>query len=78
MAKTLNTVSLLKDHFGTLMAVARAAGVKTHQNVQGWDPSRIPAEYVLPLAKASEWALTPHTLRPDLYPNPTDAMPKRK
>lgn len=35
-----------------------------------------PAEYVIPISEATGWELTPHALRPDLYPNPTDALPK--
>lgn len=34
-----------------------------------------PAEVVLAIADALEWRITPHELRPDLYPNPQDAMP---
>lgn len=34
-----------------------------------------PAEWALPIAEAVGWQVTPHELRPDLYPNPTDAVP---
>lgn len=34
-----------------------------------------PADVVLPIATALGWRLTPHALRPDIYPNPTDALP---
>lgn len=34
-----------------------------------------PPEAVLPIAEALEWRITPHELREDLYPNPTDALP---
>ena len=34
-----------------------------------------PAERVLAVAEATEWKVTPHELRPDLYPNEQDAMP---
>lgn len=34
-----------------------------------------PADVVLPIADSLEWRMTPHELRPDLYPNPTDALP---
>jgi DNA-binding transcriptional regulator YdaS (Cro superfamily) len=37
-----------------------------------------PAEYVLPIAQALNWQITPHQLRPDLYPNPTDALPEQQ
>ncbi len=35
-----------------------------------------PAEYVLPICDAIGWKITPHELRPDLYPHPSDGMPK--
>lgn len=34
-----------------------------------------PAEVVLAIADFLEYRITPHELRPDLYPNPSDAMP---
>lgn len=35
-----------------------------------------PADVVLPIAKFLEYRMTPHELRPDLYPNPCDALPE--
>lgn len=34
-----------------------------------------PPEYVLAISAATGWQITPHTLRPDIYPNPTDGLP---
>lgn len=34
-----------------------------------------PAESVLPIAKCLQYRITPHQLRPDLYPNPGDGLP---
>lgn len=34
-----------------------------------------PAEVVLAIADFLEYKITPHELRPDLYPNPNDALP---
>lgn len=36
----------------------------------------VPAERVLAVAEASEWQVTPHQLRPDLYPHPDDGLPE--
>lgn len=33
---------------------------------------------VLAICKATGWTVTPHELRPDLYPNPTDGLPAGK
>lgn len=35
-----------------------------------------PAERVLAVSELIDWRVTPHQLRPDLYPNPTDALPR--
>lgn len=35
-----------------------------------------PADVVIPIAAFLDYRLTPHELRPDLYPNPTDAVPE--
>lgn len=34
-----------------------------------------PAEYVLAICKGLAWKITPHQLRPDIYPNANDALP---
>ncbi|KMJ26826.1 hypothetical protein ABT73_09670 [Salmonella enterica subsp. enterica serovar Typhimurium] len=31
-----------------------------------------PSQLVVRVARAIDWKVTPHELRPDLYPNPTD------
>jgi hypothetical protein len=63
----------VKAFFKTYAAVAIAAGINSWQSVQQWKV--VPADVVLALCKASNWELTPHMLRSDLYPNPSDAMP---
>lgn len=35
----------------------------------------IPAEYVISACKIVGWQVTPHQLRPDLYPHPSDGLP---
>lgn len=37
-----------------------------------------PAEYVIPICAALDWQVTPHQLRTDIYPNPTDGLPSRQ
>ncbi|EEV5807588.1 transcriptional regulator [Escherichia coli] len=48
---------------------------KTPQTISGWFKKRVPAEEVIPACKALGWGVTPHELRPDKYPNPTDGLP---
>ena len=35
-----------------------------------------PPEYVISISQAVGWRVTPHQLRPDIYPNPSDGMPR--
>jgi DNA-binding transcriptional regulator YdaS (Cro superfamily) len=44
--------------------------------VSKWRTSMTPADWVLWLARLTSWVVTPHELRPDLYPHPDDGMPK--
>lgn len=37
-----------------------------------------PAEVVIPISETVGWKVTPHDLRPDIYPNPSDALPFEK
>lgn len=48
---------------------------KTPQTISGWFKKRVPAEEVIPACEALGWVVTPHELRPDKYPNPTDGLP---
>lgn len=34
-----------------------------------------PADTVIPICETVGWRITPHELRADIYPNPTDGMP---
>ena len=36
---------------------------------------KVPAERVSSLCALLNWEITPHELRPDIYPNPTDGLP---
>ena len=54
---------------GSQSALARIIGVN-QQNVNHWllKGSRVPAEYVIPIERASYGQVKRHELRPDLYP----------
>lgn len=54
---------------GALIGVSKMA-------VSLWRRNGIPAERVLPIFTAT--GVTPHELRPDLYPNPSDGLPKQE
>ncbi|HIB4694359.1 TPA: transcriptional regulator [Klebsiella pneumoniae] len=54
---------------GALIGVSKMA-------VSLWRRKGVPAERVLPVFEVT--GVTPHELRPDLYPNPTDGLPKQE
>jgi DNA-binding transcriptional regulator YdaS (Cro superfamily) len=62
---------------GGQVALANKLGVK-QGHVYGWlneNKTGISPIYVIPACKAVNWQVTPHQLRPDLYPHPQDGLP---
>jgi len=66
-APTLMEMALKIELMGGHRKVARRCGI-TRQAVMQW--REVPARFVLLLADQSP--LTPHEIRPDLYPHPLD------
>lgn len=51
------------------------------QHIDNWllrNEGEVSSDYVLQIAKAVEFEVTPHQLRPDLYPNATDGIPRAR
>ncbi|MDC9777043.1 YdaS family helix-turn-helix protein [Proteus mirabilis] len=58
-------------------AVSRMFGFNSPQSVFNWiKNNKVPAERVIQLCELGGWVVSPHQLRPDLYPNKTDGLPK--
>ena len=56
--------------------IAEACGISV-QAVYKWEKAgAVPPEHVLAVCEAAEWQVTPHTLRPDIYPHPSDGLPR--
>jgi len=47
----------------------------TYQAIRKWCRAGVPPERVIGVCVATHWQVTPHMLRPDIYPNPDDALP---
>lgn len=67
---------------GTQGALAEAITQQTPEDpvgqsaISNWfQRGKVPAERVLHVAIATEFRVTPHDIRPDLYPNPDDGLP---
>ncbi|WP_110016992.1 transcriptional regulator [Plasticicumulans acidivorans] len=64
-AALLAAIEAVKGQSG----MARTLGV-TVQAVRKWLVTGIPAERVLPIYRATHGTVTPHQMRPDIYPDP--------
>lgn len=74
---TLNiTEQAVKAAGPSLSEVARQFGFKSPQSVANWIINQqVPSERVIHLCSLGNWLITPHQLRPDIYPNPKDGLP---
>lgn len=45
------------------------------QAVAKWNDKGIPPERVIALSRATGFRVTPHRMRPDIYPSPSDGIP---
>lgn len=57
-------------------AIAAGLGISPQAVNQWFSKSVIPARYVLQLCELVQWKVTPHELRPDLYPSADDGLPR--
>ncbi|AJA97803.1 MULTISPECIES: transcriptional regulator [Klebsiella pneumoniae complex] len=63
---------------GSARKLSIALGV-TSMSVSHWKNRNhgiVPPSYIFPIFNIT--GVTPHELRPDLYPNPTDGLPKQE
>jgi DNA-binding transcriptional regulator YdaS (Cro superfamily) len=64
-------------HFWPTITAAAAALGLSREAVRKWLRDGIPAERVIFICEKTGWKVTPHMLRPDLYPNVDDALPAK-
>ncbi|MCA6998182.1 transcriptional regulator [Dickeya solani] len=62
---------------GSQSELARRLG-KNSQTVSAWFRNGVASNEVINASRAMGWRVTPHELRPDLYPNPTDGLPQQQ
>lgn len=61
---------------GSISAVSREFEFKSVQSVANWIiNNQVPADRVIQLCNLGKWKVTPHELRPDIYPNSSDGLP---
>ena len=74
---SINYLSKAINIVGSQVLLASAIGIK-QGHVWAWlnkTKKGIPGEYVIDVALQTNWQVTPHELRPDLYPHPEDGLP---
>jgi DNA-binding transcriptional regulator YdaS (Cro superfamily) len=68
-----NPLSKVVERHG-LVTMAQAIGV-SYQAVQRYIKERVPSDKVIALCSFDDWQVTPHDLRPDIYPHADDGLP---
>lgn len=58
-----------------LKPLAKSIGV-SYQSIQKYLQTKAPSEKVISIANTTNWKVTPHELRPDIYPHPQDGLPE--
>ena len=59
---------------GTHASLGALLGI-SGEAVRKFTHKGVPAERVIPICEIVNWKVTPHELRPDIYPIPTDGIP---
>lgn len=63
---------------GSQRALADAVGCKQSAIGMWLARESVPPDVVLKVAQATAWQVTPHELRPDIYPHPQDGLPAER
>jgi len=66
-AMSKNALKKAVEIVGSQSELARRIGVK-QQNIWSWLNRPVPAEFVIPIERATDGQVTRHELRPDIYP----------
>ncbi|WP_328798448.1 transcriptional regulator [Marinobacter nauticus] len=74
----MNTLDNEIQQAGGPQALAKELGITIQRLINWRSRGRVPADMVLTYCRARSWKVTPHELRPDIYPNPTDGLPADK
>lgn len=57
-------------------AIARHLGISPQAVNQWFNKPSVPPRFVLPICDLVGWEVTPHEIRPDLYPSLLDGVPE--
>ena len=70
----MNAIQKAIDQVGGAARLATALRTSP-QRINNWLVRGIPNREALNIAAATGWRVTPHELRPDIYPHPDDGLP---
>lgn len=60
----------------TQIKLAASLGISQAMVSKWYRGVPVAAEMVRPVSEVTNWQVTPHKLRPDLYPHPLDGLPE--
>jgi DNA-binding transcriptional regulator YdaS (Cro superfamily) len=75
MKRPLEKVLDLCD--GKIVVLSQKSGI-SHSTISAWINRfsfLVGSGYVISVSQAVDWRVTPHELRPDIYPHPEDGLP---
>ncbi|WJM83244.1 YdaS family helix-turn-helix protein [Pectobacterium brasiliense] len=77
MSESNLTEAAVRAAGSSLSEVARRFGFKSSQSVANWIINQqVPSDRVIQLCELGDWLFSPHQLRPDIYPNAGDGLPR--
>lgn len=72
----MNPLTRAIDIVGLHQLAAGLTPPVTYQAIRKFEKTIVPAERVIQIAELTNWHVTPHELRDDIYPHPHDALPE--
>ena len=63
------------DKFESPTVLSKLVGISAQRLINWRKRGRIPADSVLSYCEKRGWEVTPHMVRPDIYPHPSDGLP---
>jgi DNA-binding transcriptional regulator YdaS (Cro superfamily) len=71
----MNAIQRAIKAVGSQAALGRAIGV-SQPSIHAWvQDGAVTTAFAIKVAEAAGWTVTPHELRPDIYPHPDDGLP---
>ncbi|MDP3088846.1 MAG: YdaS family helix-turn-helix protein [Methylotenera sp.] len=70
----MNLKKYIKDN--SQVTFARSLGISQAMVSKWYRGYKVSGDSALKVSAATDWQVTPHELRPDIYPHPHDGLPE--